>query len=147
VLTGRRSFTAKTRRREGNTDYNNKDNNKDADVHRFSQFLEETDPAEGSATGDLRDLRVLCGGKNTGAPDTEFSTGRGVRFFATEDTEVTEALGSLASHTAGLRIRYNHLSFGFTQFRGSPRIAAAGARDGSKRHSPRSVVPSHTADP
>jgi hypothetical protein len=28
--------------------------------------------------------------------------------FTTEDTEVTEALGKAASHTAGLRIRYNH---------------------------------------
>jgi hypothetical protein len=34
-------------------------------------------------------------------------SGGQVFFFTTEGTEVTETLGSLASHTAGLRIRFN----------------------------------------
>jgi len=65
------------------------------------------DLAEGSATGNLRDLRVL-GGKNdpTRLVDGPGSGGQGF-FFTTEDTEVTEALGSLASHPAGLLIRFN----------------------------------------
>jgi len=77
------------------------------------------DPAEGSATGNLRDLRDLCGGKNARPPDPGMSTGRG-GFSTTEVTEVTEALGSLTSHTAGLRIRFNVLCW-FTKFRGQPR--------------------------
>jgi hypothetical protein len=39
----------------------------------------------------------------------------GRRFFTTEGTEGTEdteALGSLASHTTGLRIRFNHFLLG-----------------------------------
>jgi len=66
----------------------------------------ETDPAEASARGKLRDLGVLCGEKNTCPPDTELSTGRGVVLYR-KHTEVTEALGGLAPHTAGLRVRYN----------------------------------------
>ena len=63
----------------------------------------ETDPAEASARGKLRDLGVLCGEKNTCPPDTELSTGRGVVLYR-KHTEVTEALGGLAPHTAGLRV-------------------------------------------
>ena len=69
----------------------------------------ETDPAEASARGKLRDLGVLCGEKNTCPPDTELSTGRGVVLYR-KHTEVTEALGGLAPHTAGPRVRYNLLS-------------------------------------
>jgi hypothetical protein len=46
-------------------------------------------------------------------------------FYATENTEVAEALGSLASHSAGLRIRTNHHFLGFRDS-GSPRRRCRG---------------------
>jgi len=61
---------------------NNTNNTNNPNVNGLNQeFRSETDPAEGSATGNLRDLGVLCGEKNTCPPDTELSTGRGVVFF------------------------------------------------------------------
>jgi hypothetical protein len=62
------------------------------------------DLPEGAATGNLRDLRVLCGEIATPSICGRFRAGRARAFFTTEDTEVTEALGILASHMAGLRI-------------------------------------------
>jgi hypothetical protein len=41
-------------------------------------------------------------------------------FFTTEDTEVTEALGSLVSNTAGPGNRFNHSSW-VHEIQGSPR--------------------------
>jgi len=57
--------------------------------------------------------------KTPGRPTRECLPVEGV-FSTTENTEVTEALGSLTSHTAGLRIRFNVLCW-FTKFRGQPR--------------------------
>ena len=49
--------------------------------------------------------------KKTPARPTRNPSGNDGSFFTTEDTEVTEALGNLASPLSGLWLRYNHLSF------------------------------------
>jgi len=52
--------------------------------------------------GNLRDRRDLCGKeKNDTSTRGRPQDGRAGVFFTTEVTEVTEALGGLASHTAG----------------------------------------------
>ena len=89
----------------------NNNNNKN-NGHQFIQQVPfRTDPAECSATGNLRDLRVLCGKRAPLEPWTiPDRAGRGL--FTTEDTEVTEALGRTAAHTAGLGIRFDYFFVG-----------------------------------
>jgi hypothetical protein len=105
-----KTFTAKTRRNPGSGEKQQQQGNtNNTDIHRCSQqFRSETDPAEGSATRNLRDVRVLRGkNEHPRLVDGPVSGGQAL-LFTTEDTEVTEALGSLASHSACLRIRYTH---------------------------------------
>ena len=115
VPTGRRRY-AKTRRREGNTDQrrateqpqgNNNNNKKNNGRQFIQQFRSQRIRGECSATGNLRDLRVLRGkNRPPGLVDGRLS-GRRAFLCTTENTEVTEALGSLGSHSAALRIRFD----------------------------------------
>jgi hypothetical protein len=80
-----------------------------ANVHRFAKYAQRrirprARPRARSVTSVFSVVKI-----DPSTPEG-VRVGRARVFFTTEDTEVTEALGSLASDAAGLRIRYN-LSF------------------------------------
>ena len=105
------------------------------------------DPAEGSATGDLRDLGVLCGKEQPPSTGGRFRVGRAGVAFTTEDTEVTEALGSFTSHSAGLWIDTTIVLLGLRNSRARRAGAAAIVWNGSKRYSSRVRGKVFTSEP